>query len=211
MLTGYPDVDTAVESMKIGALDYVQKGVEDLAEELRSRIKEALEKGTDEELVALIARGESETLEFKESARWDMRKNEKSKVMEKIIVKTVAGFLNAEKGGTLLIGVDDEGEIVGLQHDYRTFSKRKNRDGYENFLIDLLLHACGKESSPLIEIVFHQIEGKEVCQINVKPSPKPVFVKVDGKLDFFLRVGNSTRPFLMNEMYDYAKQRWPTR
>src|ERR1019366_8408678 len=68
-------------------------------------------KSADQEVAALIAGGESITVEFKSSARWDVKQNTQNKAMEQIIVKTVAAFLNAE-GGTLLIGVDDAGQVL---------------------------------------------------------------------------------------------------
>jgi hypothetical protein len=55
----------------------------------------------DPEIIDLISQGESSQLEFKSSARWDLRENKKNKAMEQIILKTVAAFLNSQ-GGTLL-------------------------------------------------------------------------------------------------------------
>ena len=55
----------------------------------------------------LIADGESNVLEFKQSARWSHGTDMKGK-SEQIIAKSIAGFMNGE-GGTLLIGVADDG------------------------------------------------------------------------------------------------------
>ena len=52
----------------------------------------------------LIDNDEDYAVEFKSTARWDLREDQPSKAMEDAIVKTVAGFLNTD-GGTLLIGV----------------------------------------------------------------------------------------------------------
>jgi predicted HTH transcriptional regulator len=49
-------------------------------------------------------------------------------------VKTAAGFLNVESGGTLLIGVDDNGKVLGLEDDYKTMGQSPTRDGYETWL-----------------------------------------------------------------------------
>ena len=224
MLTGYPDSESAAESLEIGALDYISKGSEDLASELRARVKEALRrklalapetygasenKSDEEEILALIAKGESVELEFKSSARWDVLANRINKELEKIIVKTVAAFLNSEKGGLLLIGVGDKGEIIGLHHDYKTLGKRQDRDGYENFLTTLLLDSYGKDCSPFIGLTFHQIEGKDVCRVVARPSPKAVFVPDDkGGEHLFIRAGNSTRQLSTREAIEYCKIRW---
>jgi DNA-binding response OmpR family regulator len=212
MLTGYPDVDSAVHSMKIGALDYISKGAKDLPSELQVRVREALESHEDgvytDDITALIRRGESAELEFKASARWDIHSNRLNKELEKVIIKTVAAFLNSATGGTLLIGVNDSGVVVGLDHDYQSLGKRKDRDGYENFLTSLLLDSYGKESSPFIRISFHQVDGNEVCRIDMKPSPKPVFVCDERGEHFFLRAGNSTRLLSTREAIEYCKIHW---
>lgn len=79
---------------------------------------------------ALIGLEEGEGLEFKSSARWDYREGKPNKALEATIVKTVAGFLNG-KGGVLLIGVNDDGDVLGLESDYRTLGKRPDRDAFE--------------------------------------------------------------------------------
>ncbi len=83
----------------------------------------------------LLSAGESNVLEFKERARWSFGTEMKDK-SEQIIVKCIAGFLNSE-GGTLLIGVSDDGIPVGVEADYKTLSKG-NRDGFELFLTQLI-------------------------------------------------------------------------
>ena len=99
----------------------------------------------DPEIAALLAAGENAKVEFKSSARWDLRENKKNPVMEQVILKTVAAFLNSD-GGTLLLGVSDDGTVLGLDHDYQTLQK-KNADGYELFLGDLLLTTTAKTSA----------------------------------------------------------------
>jgi predicted HTH transcriptional regulator len=128
--------------------------------------------------------------------------------MEQIVVKTVAAFLNSEAGGTLLIGVEDGGAVLGLEHDFKTLGKRQDRDGYENFLTTLLLATYGKDSSPLIQITFHSVDGKDVCRVVAKPSPKPVFIKDDKGEHLFIRAGNSTRLLSTKEAIDFCKIRW---
>ncbi len=77
----------------------------------------------------LMATGENDRIEFKSSLRWDVKEQRVNKQLEKVVVKTLAGFLNAE-GGTLLIGVDDAGAVIGLAGDYEALRKR-DRDGFE--------------------------------------------------------------------------------
>ena len=166
----------------------------------------------DAEIVGIIKRGESAELEFKSSARWDMVANKKNKEMEQIIVKTVAAFLNSD-GGTLLIGVADDGTPLGLAHDLQTLGSKNNLDGYELFLTDTLLNAYGKDVSAFLRISFGQVGGYDICKILIKPSSKPIWFEIkddSGKKSdqFYIRTGNSSRSLNPREAMEYATHRW---
>jgi hypothetical protein len=166
----------------------------------------------DAEIVALIEQGENQQLEFKSTARWNLRENKQDKAMEHEIVKTIAAFLNTN-GGTLLIGVDDNGVPLGLNHDYQTL-KKKNNDGYMLFLNnDLLLREIGKDSGTLFHITFHQVSGQDVCRVVVQASSKPVYVKVKDKSGkeeeiFYIRSNNSSVKLSTKEAVEYSRKRW---
>ncbi len=185
----------------ISTFPLVQQSVKDGA---LDAYREFAPKPGDQEIAALIAKGESATLEFKSSARWDMKQNKADKLIEGIVVKTVAALLNSE-GGALLLGVDDDRNVIGLAHDYKLFGKKDSRDAYENFLITLLLQNLGKDSSTLISITLHELDGKDIAKVAVKRSPKPVYDK-DGLL--YIRAGNSTRQLTPRETVDYCKMHW---
>jgi len=95
----------------------------------------------------LIAKGESATLEFKSTARWNVKIAQPDTKMERVIVKTIAAFLNA-KGGTLIIGVEDDGKVYGLHEDYKLCGNRGGqnggRDGFENWLMQTLMKDSAK-------------------------------------------------------------------
>ncbi len=95
----------------------------------RSERIEQLSAALGDDLRGLIARGESATLEFKSSFRWDLRENKLNRALEAVVLKTLAGYMNGN-GGTLLIGVADDGSVTGLEQDYKTL-KKPDRDGFE--------------------------------------------------------------------------------
>ena len=163
-------------------------------------------KTADAELAALLLGGEGPRLEFKSTLRWDLRENRKNPDLEKVVVKTVAGFLNAE-GGTLLLGVADDGTAVGLQPDYQSLGK-PNRDGFSLHLTSLLLDRLGRDLAPHVSLSFHDLEGKDVCRVEITPSPRPVLVEEGNDEAFYLRTGNSTRRLSVSEVLAYEKQRW---
>jgi hypothetical protein len=183
----------------------VAQSIKDAAME---EFKRQAPKAGDTEIAALIAKGESATREFKSSARWDIVNNAQNKAMEKVIVKTVAGFLNSQDCGTLLIGVEDSGKVIGLAHDYQTLGKKPNQDGYELWLHDLLLNACGKDAVLSIKVSFHEHHSLDVCRIDVSPGPKETWVREEGFDHLYVRAGNSTKEYLGRDAVEYIRTRW---
>ena len=69
----------------------------------------------------LIPLGESYTLEFKSTLQWDVVHDNQNKALRLSVLKTIAAFLNSQ-GGTLVIGVEDDGSIIGLAPDFKLLS-----------------------------------------------------------------------------------------
>ena len=155
----------------------------------------------------LIKEGEGFSTEFKETLRYDRRRQVVSKEVERMVMKTIVAFLNT-KGGTLLIGVSDDGKVVGLEDDYQTLPK-KNRDGFENHLNMLVKTMIGLPFAKYVGVRFEKVDSIEVCLVSVGESHRPAYLH-DGnqKEDFFVRVGNSTQLFSMSETEEYIKTRW---
>ncbi len=163
---------------------------------------------TDESAVRERMRaGESDTLEFKETLRWDQRESKVNRALEKVAIKTLAGFLNSKNGGTLLIGVDDDGNAVGLGSDYGVL-KKKGRDGFELHLGQLVVRDLGESVAPFLTTTFHEIEGEDVCQITVEPCDHAVYVEDGASTILFLRTGNATRALPINEAVKFIQSRW---
>jgi hypothetical protein len=158
----------------------------------------------------LIAAGESARVEFKASARYNLHTAARDERVEHAIVKTIAGFLNSATGGTLLIGVDDDGAAVGLDNDYGLL-KKKDRDGFELWLMDTLLRQLGKPSTVGVNVSFDDVDGHDVCRVDVVPASAPVFLRPSKgakQAEFWLRFGNSTRQLETADVLEYQKTRW---
>jgi hypothetical protein len=156
---------------------------------------------------ALLKNGESEKIEFKASSRWDYRESKYNKVLEGVIAKTLAGFLNSQ-GGILVIGVEDSGKICGLKSDYETLSKRPDKDGYQQFLVNLISLTMGKVASTSVSIGFCARDGHEICVIYASESPKPVYVEEGNETRFFVRTGNITQGLSTKDSVEYIKTHW---
>ena len=156
----------------------------------------------------LMANGENQHVEFKSSMRWDLANKNVSKVLEDVVIKALAGFLNSSDGGTLLIGVDDGGHAVGLARDYGSL-KRKDRDGFEQHLQQIVGRDLGEAVAvSYLAVNFHEIDGEDICQIAVDPSERPIYVEKPSEAIFYVRSGNVTRPLPVNEAVEYVQHRW---
>lgn len=160
----------------------------------------------------LIKEGESDELELKGTLRWDLNEGVINKKLEDVIVKTVAAFANAQ-GGTLLIGVGNDGQIVGLSHDYQTLNE-SGRDYFELHLRGLLNAQLGTAFvAGKVQVKFHEIEGADICQVDIAPSTEPLIITVKDKNGqpvekFYVRSGNSSPEMPLSEMSAYMKERF---
>jgi len=165
-----------------------------------------LQSELEKDLSALIVRGEDDGLEFKSSYRFDYRQQKANKALESVIIKTIAGFMNAQ-GGSLLIGVADDGSIVGLEADYNTLN-RKDQDGYTQLLMSAIADKLGTPACRLVRILFHRQNDKEVCRLIIFPSPIPIYAKEDNQSRFYIRTGSGTREMDIQEAIAFIKAKW---
>jgi len=154
----------------------------------------------------LIGTGESASLEFKSSSRYNDHAGAPDPKLEAAVAKAIAGFMNSD-GGTLLIGVNDSGMAVGIKQDLDTLS-RNDRDGYQQFLINLVSKAIGAERCPDVTVSFHQVERVDICMVQVAASPKPAYVTEGADRRLYIRAGNTTRPLTTEEAVDYVSAHW---
>ena len=166
-----------------------------------------------ETVAELLAAGESDRVEFKSTARINLRTGAKDERMEQIVAKTVCAFLNAD-GGTLVIGADDTGTPLGLDPDLATL-KSPDHDRYELWLRDLLTTSLGQTAATAVNIEFPAAPTAEgetaVCRVTCRPSPRPVYLR-PGKgsaPELWVRSGNSTRQLSVDEATEYVMHRWP--
>ena len=150
----------------------------------------------------LIAQGESEQLEFKSSLQWDYGNGDLNAALRKAVIKSIAAFLNTA-GGRVLIGVQDDGAVLGLENDLKT--TRRSKDRYANLLATLISDYLGAEFSSNIRIRFEPHNDKEICVIQVKSSSDPVYYQGDTGSEFYVRLGPTTRMLDTEESVVYLR------
>ncbi len=159
----------------------------------------------------LIQEGENTHVEFKSTLRYDITTDVLNKSLENVIMKSIAAFSNTE-GGRLIIGVNNDGEIIGLENDYSTL-KQGNNDFFELHLRTVVEANYGNAfSSERIRVDFIKKGDKEVCIVNIKQGTEPLYTKITNKQGlqeekFYIRVGNSSREIShASEMMTYIKK-----
>jgi hypothetical protein len=154
---------------------------------------------------ALIKNGESYHLEFKTSFRWDVHQQKKNPSVEHASLKTITAFLNSS-GGNLLIGVQDDGSISGIETD-----RFENDDKFLLHFWNVVKSSLGQEVTAYVQTVLQRINGKTVCRVNCLRSPNPVFLKQKGfDEEFYIRIGPSSAALEIREALKYIADRFST-
>jgi predicted HTH transcriptional regulator len=158
----------------------------------------------------LILEGENNVLEFKSSLRWNYETAEVDKKLELVILKSVSAFGNSD-GGNLIIGVNDAGEMLGLEHDYR--SLEGDKDEFERHIRNLFNSNFGKVYASEISIKFPVINGEEICQISIPKSDKPLYLEVidrsgQKQKKFYVRSGNTSQDIGLSEISEYINMKF---
>lgn len=168
---------------------------------------ELLKMELNKDMPSIIQQGEGPFLEFKSSFRWDMEQSRTNRLLEGAVLKSLAGFLNSKHGGTLLIGVSDNGNIIGLENDYQTLRKQ-NQDGFEQVLMTAIAANLGADLCSHVSILFHVIDNKTICRLIVSPSARPVFLTQGNMPKLYVRTGGATRDLTIQEALEFAQIRW---
>jgi hypothetical protein len=154
--------------------------------ERNPRIFGTVKKVPSEEVISLIENGEHEKVEFKSTLRTNLHTSQVDKRMEHAVLKTVAAYMNSE-GGTLLIGVGDDKEILGMDKD-----NFPNNDKASLHLNSLIRDNLGGEYLPFVKAEIVLIDSKSVLKINCKKSDMEVFLKNGNEEEFYVRNGPSS-------------------
>jgi predicted HTH transcriptional regulator len=153
-------------------------------------------------------RGESKTLEFKSTLRWSLREDKQDdKGVTHPVLKTIAAFLNTD-GGDLLIGVADDGSIIGIERD-----KLDNDDKFMRHLAQVVRNGLGDRAGTCIDPTCQIVQGKTVCVVSCQRSPEPVFLKWKAleaapEGDFFVRSGPGTVKLTPESVREYIRTRF---
>ncbi len=156
----------------------------------------------------LLKLGESKTLEFKSSLRWNLKEDRKDdERITHAALKTIAAFLNTE-GGDLLIGVADDASVLGIAHD-----RLESDDKFLRHLTQAVRNGLGDPASTCIDPKMQIVQGKTVCVVSCQRSPEPVFLRWKGvekqpRGDFYVRSGPGSISLDSNDEASFIRTRF---
>ena len=148
-------------------------------------------------IIEMIEKGENSGLEFKSTLRTNLYTNQIDKKMEQAVLKTITAYLNSG-GGTLLVGVSDKGEILGVNKD-----NFESNDKLSLHFTNLIKNHIGTEYLPFIGFEIVNVDGVHILKIDCKKSDKYVFLKCDKEEEFYVRNGPSNARLSGNSLIDY--------
>lgn len=173
---------------------------------------------------ALIAAGESEKIEFKASLHhpygpvppgWQklqpgQLKKETKKALAKSVTKTIAAFLNSD-GGTLLIGVEDSGTVLGIEPDFDYLQQgRHDADGWLLSLQEVIINAFGAEVWNAVHISLVRDGALTVAVVHCPARTTETWHTEDGGEQFYIRAANGTRELNGSTLLHYIREHWPS-
>ena len=154
------------------------------------------------DLTAVIDQGESDAVEFKSTLRMNLHTGAADKRMEQAVLKTMAGFLNAN-GGALIVGVSDAGTPVGIDAD-----KFPNEDKMSLHLVNIVKTRLGAGAMTSMHVRFEDYDDCRVLIVRCLRSPTPVYVKEGEAERFYVRTGPSTTELTASQIPSYVMHRF---
>ena len=149
--------------------------------------------------------GEHERLEFRASMQWNLRTKGADSSLRTGIGRAIAGMMNRH-GGTLLIGVGDDGTVIGIENDLIT--TKGSKDKFQLLLEGIIKTYLGLEYAAYKEVRFESFQDKLICVIEIKPTPQPVYVQENNTTEFYVRLGNRTSKLDVRAALAYIQSHW---
>ncbi len=196
------DLDKALQDFR-AELSLNPRSATSLVDHANAMLQQVHRLSAGDEILALVRSGESRTLEFKQTLCLDVKKGTKEAYIEKMVLKTIAAFLNSQ-GGTLLVGVADDGNITGLRSEMDSFFKA-SRDEFLKHFKNILKRSIGETFYPLIDYDTVDVNGVQVLRVDCRESDKECFVD---STEFYVRTNPATDQLNGEKMVEYIRRRF---
>jgi hypothetical protein len=149
----------------------------------------------------LIQHGETEKVEFKSSIRWNLRSDKPGKEIELAWLKAIVAFLNSN-GGNVLIGVSDDGQVLGLETN--TFA---NDDKCLRHIGNLINQHIGVEFTQFIQYGIVGLDDKKIAFVRCSQSTTPAFLKNGKDEEFYVRTGPANQKLPPSQILKFIESK----
>lgn len=182
----------------------ISQVISDGYSQLVNKIHETQPEAEELDIAEMVASGESTTVEFKCALRTNLHTGREDEKIEWSWLRTVAGFLNLQ-GGTLVIGVEDDGTPVGLDKD-----GFNSEDEIYSYAMEVMKSRLSEHHIKFIHPRFEEYQSTRVLAIECWPSEDAIYLKHNEGEHFFVRAGDTTKELSTKQLQDYINQRFQT-
>jgi hypothetical protein len=154
------------------------------------------------DLEDLALKGENLRVEFKSTLRMNLHTSQPDAKIEHAALKTIAAFLNTD-GGHLIVGVNDQGQAIGLQND-----AFPSEDKMTLHLVNLIKDRLGAEHTAYIRAFHEQLGGRRVLVVECLPARRPVYLRDAQGERFYVRLLAATTELSIRQAGDYIAARF---
>ena len=173
-----------------------------IVRKLSKRVTNCLKSTQQTSTTEIIEKGENEFIEFKSTLRWNLKTNKKDSRISHAILKTIAAFLNSD-GGILLIGVSDNGSVLGLDSD-----QFENQDKILLFLTNIIKSQLGALHMEKLHFHIEQINERNILRVDVQAGNEPCYLTAEKTDHFYIRTGPATTDLRLSKVHEYIKNRY---
>ncbi|MCD4666068.1 MAG: putative DNA binding domain-containing protein [Bacteroidales bacterium] len=170
--------------------------------ELAKKVTSYLSTAENTSTYRLIEQGENDNVEFKSTLRFNLFTKKYDKEIEHAALKSIVAFMNSS-GGTLIIGVDDNKNVLGLKDD-----NFQDDDRMLLHLTKLIQNRIGMQYTRFVRATIEETNGDKILRTDVTPSSKPAFLEHGNEEIFYIRTGPATSQMRVSEIYDYIQSRF---
>lgn len=159
----------------------------------------------------IIKAGENNQVEFKPSLLYNFLSGKPGISIKALIARAISAFLNSN-GGLVIIGIQDNGNIQGLEYDFSLANGRDPRDFFRLEFDQMLDHFLSFSVKNNVTGEFYELEGKDIFVVTVTPNNRrPIFLNGQQGKEFYVRGEASTRQLKdIEDIANYCIEKWST-
>lgn len=202
-------IKVELEDGKIGRVIEILSGVTNEGRKLVKVIGESIQVIEEK-----LPPEEDHKTEFKATFKLDLNRLEKgdgkkiqNNEVEKEISIAVASLANAE-GGQIIVGLRDNGEIIGLEKDYELLDN-PNDDKFQRIVWQSVQkYLKNMTYISKVRISLQKVNEKKICKIVVPAADEPIFIHDNNSQESYVRIGPKSEKFQPAEFMKYSKKRF---